>query len=444
MSSQQDKRVVRRNRMIECLAVAAMLCGVVVIARNHVIVRGTSATADAKKPTSMPAISRAAFENPIGENEIPARPNRLQFEVISSDGNRKSLRLCQEYGPTEPFVRHGVDCPSHCSCRKQGWRGAHPIPWQALTQGEYIGPPRTPHVAEYRFRVGDQIEFIYRRKREIVTTPYELNVGDKIRVESLTDEKINRELEIQADGKITLPPAFQVQAAGRTVEELTVEIEERYKQWYKVPAITVTPTDTERRLQDLLSAVDRRFNQGGTSQITTVTPEGTVQLPGIGNVYVQGLTWNEVRREVEERYDRKVPGIGVDPRLSAMAPHFIYVGGEVRTPNRFQINESGPTNAIMAIAMAGGWNYGANLREIVVLRRAEDWRLIATKIDLRGALLGNDPCPDGNIWLRDADIVYVPKSKLLLTSDFLDLFFTKGLYRIVPLNASYSTSSTLN
>jgi polysaccharide export outer membrane protein len=369
-------------------------------------------------------------------DDIAAYPGSAHFEVSPNRRSSPTITLCQA---AEPYIRCGVDCGNGCSCQDRDWSRTQPIPWQALTQGEYVGPARSAHVPEYRVRAGDQLEFIYRRTREMISTPYRFNVGDKILVESMTDETIRRELEIRIDGKITLPPSFQVQAAGRTVDELTAIIEERYKTLFRTPAITVTPIDTERRLQDLLFSVDSRFGSGGLNQQTTVTPEGTIQLPGIGNVHVNGLSLDETRHEVEQRYANIVLGIGVDPRLTALAPHFIYVGGEVRTPNRYEINT--PTTAIMAVTMAGGWNFGANLREIVVLRRAEDWRLIATKIDLHDALLGRAACPDGNIFLRDSDIVYLAKGKSLLRSDFLDLFFTKGLYRVIPLNSSYSFNS---
>jgi polysaccharide export outer membrane protein len=166
-----------------------------------------------------------------------------------------------------------------------------------------------------------------------------------------------------------------------------------------------------------------------------------VQLPGIGNVPVIGLTLDELQMEIEQRYAQVVLGIGVTPVLNQIAPRFVYVGGEVRNPNRYTLEA--PTTAIMAIEMAGSWLYGANLREIVVFRRGDDWRLIATKLDLQQALIGKRPCPKDEIWLRDSDIIYVPKGKHLLRVNDIDLFFTRGLYRILPVNGSFSWSSRM-
>jgi polysaccharide export outer membrane protein len=314
-----------------------------------------------------------------------------------------------------------------------------------FSQGEYIGPYRDVHVPEYRLRVDDSLEFIYRLTRIESSGPYELNVGDKISVESLIDPNLDRDLVIQPDGSVTLRMLGQVRAARRTVDELRADLEERYKKYYKVPAITVTPLQVNTKLEDLRAAVDSRYgNTGGQTQFAQVTPEGTIQLPAIGSVPAQGLSLDELKQEIDERYAQVVDGIEVTPRLVERAPRFVYVVGEVRSPGRFVLEA--PTTAMQAIALAGGWNNGGNLRQIVVFRRTDDWGLIATKLDLRGALLGERPCPADEIWLRDSDIVVLPKSSLLRADDFIDLLFTRGIYGILPMQGvsfSYSGVSSL-
>ncbi|MCP4889541.1 MAG: hypothetical protein GY904_23410, partial [Planctomycetaceae bacterium] len=81
------------------------------------------------------------------------------------------------------------------------------ILWEAFSHGEYIGPHRTPHVAVYRLRVDDQIEFVYRITREQAFQPYRLMVGDRIRIDSSTDDDLNQGgqdgLHILSDGSIS-------------------------------------------------------------------------------------------------------------------------------------------------------------------------------------------------------------------------------------------------
>jgi len=70
--------------------------------------------------------------------------------------------------------------------------------------GEWIGPHRTPHVDEYRLRVGDDLEFVYVRTREKSLHPYQMYVGDTIEVSSAIDESLNQvDLIIRSDGKTT-------------------------------------------------------------------------------------------------------------------------------------------------------------------------------------------------------------------------------------------------
>lgn len=355
---------------------------------------------------------------------------------------RHEILLCQSLGPAAPCNICGID-GSTCSCRRRGWEQMRAINWQAYAQGEYVGHARTAHVPEYRLRVDDQLDMIYRLTREETSTPYRLNVGDEIQVESFTDQEINRNLLIQPDGTITLRLLGQVHATGRTVTQLRDELDKLYKKYYKIPAITVTPLKVNTKLEDLRASIDRRAGIGGQSQAARITPEGTIALPAIGSVQAQGLTLTELQSELNECYRQVVEGIQIIPILVQRAPRYVYVLGEVNNSGRYEL--TGPTTAIQAISMAGSWRNGANLRQIVVFRRGDDWRLLATMIDLQAALLGNQPTPKGEIWIDDSDVIIVPKSKILLADDFIDLVFTRGLYGVMPLTTSlqFSKLSTL-
>jgi len=350
----------------------------------------------------------------------------------------------QALGPAAPCAVRAVDC----SCCKGnclgGWEAARLINWQAFAQGEYVGHERTAHVPEYRLRVDDQLDMIFRVTREQTSTPYKLNVGDEIRVESFSDPDLNRELILQPDGTITLRLLGQVRAAGLTVQQLRDQLEEQYKKLYKIPAITVIPLRVNTKLEDLRASVDRRAGVGGQSQLVRVTPEGTIALPAIGSVCAQGLTLPELQQELNERFRAHVEGIEVVPVLAQRAPRYVYVLGEVKTSGRYILE--GPTTVMQAISMAGGWNVGAHLNQIVVFRRGDDWRLMATMVSLHGALAGNKPCPPGEIWLSDSDIVVVPKSPILVADDFINLVFTRGIYGVLPMQGismNFSKAATL-
>ena len=316
--------------------------------------------------------------------------------------------------------------------------------WQAYAQGEYLAHARTPHVAEYRLRPDDQLDMIYRLTREETANPYKLNVGDEVRIESISDPELNTSLIIQPDGTITLRMLGQVHATNRTVTQLRDQIEERYKKFYRNPAMNVVPVRVNTKLEDLRATVDRRAGIGGQSQAVRVTPEGTVSLPAIGHVNAQGFTLAELQQELNERYRNVVEGIEVIPVLVTRAPRYVYVLGEVRSPGRYTLEA--PTTAIQSISLAGGWNVGANLRQVVVLRRGDDWQMMATMLNIEAPLYGHPNRPAGEIWLSDSDIVIVPKSRILVADDFINLVFTRGIYGVVPVSGvaiNFSKLSTL-
>ncbi len=340
--------------------------------------------------------------------------------------------------PASPCPRCAVD-GSVCDCSKWGgWQRARMIAWEKYAQGEYVGPARLAHVPEYRLRVDDELQIVYRITREETSRPYRLNVGDELRIESATDPTLNRDVLIQPDGTVTLLLLGQVKATGLTVTQLRDRIEQLYRRYYRAPAITVTPILVNSKLEDLRATVDRRAGEGGQSQNVRVTPEGTIALPGLGSVKAQGLTLSELQAELNERYREEVEGIEAMPILVQRAPRYVYVLGEVESPGRFEL--TGPTTVIQAISMAGGWKMGANLRQVVVFRRGDDWRLLATMLDLQAALHGNKATPCDEIWLSDSDVVIVPKSFLQRSDDFIEMVFTRGIYGVLPLQTTINFS----
>jgi polysaccharide export outer membrane protein len=369
-------------------------------------------------PPAEPVLTRPAIpEDLLGSGAAAPGPamitcppiERYRCGVICDGGNRRS------------------DGP--------GWAAQRLIPWQVFAQGEYVGPPRSAHVSEYRLRVDDQIEFVYRLTAKQVARPYRLEVGDRIHISSVTAAEINQDAFVEPDGAITLPLLGQVPAASRTLDELRAALDQLYKVQLRAPNIVVTPLKLNTRLEELRSAIDSRYSvSGGQTRRVRVTPEGTVQLPAVGSVVIQGLALSEAKREVEERYAQLVDGLEITPILADRAPRYVFVLGEVRTPGRYTLE--GPTTVMQAIALAGSWNVGANLKELVVFRRDDCWRLMATKVNVHGAVFGHQPCPGGEIWLRDSDIVLVPKSSLLATDDLINLLFTRGLYGVMPVTTT--------
>ena len=164
-------------------------------------------------------------------------------------------------------------------------------------------------------------------------------MGDEVTVESATDKDLRRALVVLPDGTITLPLLGQVRAAHLTRAAVARSARRRStSKYYKVPAITVTPTKVDTKLEDLRYTVGGRSGFGGQVRSGKVTPEGTVQLPAVGSVPAQGLTLDEFRQELAERFAEKIEGIEVVPVLTTRAPRYVYVLGEVKLPGRYTLD----------------------------------------------------------------------------------------------------------
>jgi polysaccharide export outer membrane protein len=77
-----------------------------------------------------------------------------------------------------------------------------------------------------------------------VAADYRLVPGDKLRVEVYKDAQVSQNVQIRPDGKISLPLANDIPAAGRTPIELRDAITESLKAYIANPTVTVMVVET--------------------------------------------------------------------------------------------------------------------------------------------------------------------------------------------------------
>ena len=328
---------------------------------------------------------------------------------------------------------------------EERWLDVRVSNFDTYGQGEYAGPARLAHLAEYRLRPDDLIRFTYVVSRRKSDGDYRLMIGDSIMVTLVSDRELDlgnldRGIEIQPDGYIHLDvlekPVF---AAGLTIPQLRAVLEERYARFYNDPSVNVKPVKTSTLAEDIRNAVGGRSGLQQQALNVTVMPDGKIRLPGIGGLCVQGFSLPELKKEINLRYRELVVGLEVEPILTQQADHFVYVLGQVASPGRIQLQ--GPTTVLGAIASAGGHVADGNMRQVVVLRRAEDWRLISTMLDLQGAVYGRRPTPADEIWLRDNDVVIIPNKPIVRLDNWIDQIFTRGIYGVLPI--TFNSNSNL-
>jgi polysaccharide biosynthesis/export protein len=411
----------------------------------------------------------AAMITAIATSAAHAQEGMIEAQYIHDGGMSSSVQsvssTCNGSCPN-----YNGSCGQRCADRNgQGWKeewesknGIGPCPdadcqcWQCPSEepfctggpGQYAGPARSLRIDNYRLRPGDTVQFLYLLTALKSEGAYRLVVGDELLIESEADEEIKRGtlakgIVVQPDGTITLRLIGQIHAAGQTVDQLRKVIEKKYTEFYEEPAIDVTPINTGANALQVRNAV---AGAGGftSQQVTqTLTPSGEIRLPKIGSVMAQGLTLDELKQEINLRYDSSVGGLEVEPSLLSQAPHNIFVLGEVKKPGRFELNNT-PTTVLGAVALAGSYLPGANLRQVVIFRRGDNWELLSTMVDVRAAALGREAHPADEIWVRDGDVIILPSTPIKLFDNFVRQVFTEGIYGVVPVSGSYNFGSSFN
>jgi len=72
---------------------------------------------------------------------------------------------------------------------------------------------------------------------------YKLHAGDKIQVSVWKEVDLQRPVTIRPDGKFSFPLAGEVQAVGRTADQVRIDIEGRLQKYIPEPVVTVTVDD---------------------------------------------------------------------------------------------------------------------------------------------------------------------------------------------------------
>ena len=140
----------------------------------------------------------------------------------------------------------------------------------------------------------------------------------------------------------------------------------------------------------------------GASQETfqgTISPDGTVTIPGIGPVKLAGLTVAQANGALKSRMGKYYQGSDINMTVGDTRSIMVQVMGEVKMPGTYTLNSL--STAFNALYAAGGISNIGTLRDIKVYRSG---RVIST-IDVYDYILtGNS---SGDVRLQDNDIIVV-------------------------------------
>ena len=307
-------------------------------------------------------------------------------------------------------------------------------PEKAALHPEYqtLEKVAVPYVPEYRIGPGDVVEIVYHIQYIRTPESYRLEVQDKVSLNFPYNPQFNCTTLVRTDGKITVPIIGDVEAESKTPEELAKILNKGYSNYLNNPSITVSLEAFNVKIDELKKAITTAPR--GQSKIAPVTSDGRLSFPIIGGLQAEGFTLAQLEKIVNAKYLKHVRNLNATLILLEIHHSKFYIIGEVERPGSYEFKSR--MNLIDAIAAAQGYKKSAYLKEVVVFRNDGLERPIAFKVDA-GSILKNG-ATYANVWLKPADIIYVPKSRLDNLNDLIEKVFTKGIYAVLPFDTYFS------
>lgn len=145
-----------------------------------------------------------------------------------------------------------------------------------------------------------------------------------------------------------------------------------------------------------------------TTVKTKVSPEGNLQIPYAGLVYVNGFTIEQATGMIRSKLAKVYPAINggqtqVAVNLGNTRSIKVTLVGEVKTPGSYTL--SSVSTLFNALYNSGGPNNNGSLRNIELIRNNKVYKTVDFYTFLQKGLM------DGNIRLEDQDVIRIPVYK---------------------------------
>jgi polysaccharide export outer membrane protein len=278
---------------------------------------------------------------------------------------------------------------------------------------------------EYRIVPGDILDVLFQARTWIEKEEFTLAVDHEVEVKFVHNQELNQKQFIRPDGNISLPYIGEIRVVGKSVEELRRDLMDRYRTILKDPELYIVVPEFRSAMKELKR--DLHTAPRGLSRLVTVRPDGYVTFPMVGHVLVSNRTITDVNDELNEQYEKIMPGLHVDLFLERHAGSVVYVVGEVKDPGAYKITK--PISIIEALAFSKGLLPGANLESVIVVRKHED-KLVATRVNVKNLASRTESERARVFYLQPDDIVWVPRTWISkaaeVARDIADILFFRG------------------
>jgi len=146
-----------------------------------------------------------------------------------------------------------------------------------------------------------------------------------------------------------------------------------------------------------------------------VRTDGRVTLPYVGDVGAAGVTPMQLDSTLTYRFSEVLRDPNLSVILRAPAQKIVYVLGQVKTPGGFPYETQ--VSLVQALALAGGLDRGAKTTHVLVIRRKGPEKIVGIEVNAASITSGYNVQND--IWLKNYDILYVPKTRLQSAGEFI-------------------------
>ena len=284
-------------------------------------------------------------------------------------------------------------------------------------------PENTSYFSEYRIMPGDFLDILFSIGLNQVTDDFKLAIDQKVSVKFPSAPELNETQNVQPDGNIILPYIGQVFVIGKSINQLSKELKERYSKIFRDPELYVVVPEFSAALREMKQ--DLHTAPRGLSRLVTVRPDGYATFPMVGDLFVAGKTIPEVDKELNDWYRREVTGLHVTLFLEKSHGSVVYVMGEVKNSGSYPIER--PISVFEAMTMAGGYTEDSELESVVIFRRRGK-KITAAKLNLENVL---DMEPHAEyFYLKPDDLLYVPRTKIATAAQLMgqvaNIFWFRG------------------
>jgi protein involved in polysaccharide export with SLBB domain len=293
----------------------------------------------------------------------------------------------------------------------------------------------------------EQLAELQRLVAETASEP-RLGKGDILSISVYDEPDLTiAEVPIRPDGKISFPLVGDIQADGRTVDEINAELTDRLRQYILAPKVSVIVTG----FNSLNYVINGEVVKPGVYPLVTdvtITAalaragglnkgqfrSSSVELADLTHAFIsrQGkllpVDFVRLLRQGDMRFDIPLQAgdyISIPSGLS----NEVYIIGEVKAPALFAFREEMPMSR--TVALAEGFTDDADLSRIHVIRGSlTNPRVIVT--DFNKVIEGQQQ----DVQLEPGDVVYVPPTGLSSWARMLD--------KIVPTVTAIQTGIILS